>query len=94
MKLTPQQLELRRERQALKKRSKELQLIATELVDKGYAQMARKLHPDVGGSMEVMFLLGQIRDYLQVRAGRIEIVKRCRLNPMPTGGFTKWEEWV
>lgn len=89
MKLTPDELEYRRKRRALKKRSQELQALATGLVERGYAQMARRFHPDVGGTTEDMVLLGQLRDLLLKGAGAVCLQEGGTLTHF---GRTTWLE--
>jgi hypothetical protein len=41
-----------------------LKEIALAIIDQGYKQMAKRCHPDVGGSHEQMVTLAKVRDIM------------------------------
>lgn len=69
VKLTPLQLEQRRTTRARNKEAKRLTERAHALIDSGFAQQARRCHPDVGGTTQAMMELGTIRDFLHAQLG-------------------------
>src|SRR4051812_3952543 len=52
------------ERHSLRQLPAEVQKVASELIDTGYRGLAKKFHPDVGGSHEGMLLLVRAKEWL------------------------------
>lgn len=44
--------------------------VVAELIEAGFRALAKKHHPDVGGTHQGMLQVGQARDYLMQRASR------------------------
>jgi len=68
-KLTQKQLEQRRATRAYNLGRKRLRELAHALIDSGFSQQARRLHPDTGGSNEGMHELAKVRDTLHAVVG-------------------------
>lgn len=69
MKLTPEQLEDRRKTIAWNKIRKRKFDLAHAIINSGFAQQARRRHPDVGGPHEAMMELTEVRDQLRQAVG-------------------------
>jgi hypothetical protein len=60
-------------RHSVRRLPDEVQRVASELIDAGYRGLAKKFHPDAGGSHDAMILLSEAREWLsqQVRGAAV-----------------------
>jgi hypothetical protein len=69
MKLTEQQRTQRRKTREINRKRRAKIALAHAIIDSGYVQQARKMHPDAGGSHEAMVELQEVRQRLHNMIG-------------------------
>jgi hypothetical protein len=69
MKLTEEQRAKRRSTREYNRKRRAKIALAHAIIDSGYVQQARKMHPDAGGSHEQMIELQEVRQRLHDEIG-------------------------